>query len=405
MIHDIEFTKKAFDAAKRIDGKDTEYRVIGKPHLRLIVYKNQKSLYVRKGWRGKKYGLTVGTYPIGFKQFERLGNEYCAKVEAGELGSLAARASLSRFFDKAYFPLAKVNKKSWKSDKQRFDTYIRPVIGHYSLNDMQKVLSVQNCLLELPSHLSDRTHDLVRALLSSILSLAIRYELIDKNPVKLVPAKNNCKVRTRTFTDAELEAFIRSCLVECKPDSDSFSFHALCLLLMVLTGMRISECYTAKKSMVAPDLSAIYLPNPKQRKPHTVFLSKQAQWVVKTAMEASWSEWLFPSALKQDEPIAYPRSVFIRICKRAGIAVKGGDHPIQDGFPKEPVSPHCGRKAYCSYILNQTGDVRLASKIIGHSTLSVTEKHYAFYQDARLQSVVRDVAGEMTANISAFPTV
>ena len=405
MFIEIDYTKKAFEAAVRIDNKDTEYKVKGKAHLRLIVYKNRKSLMVRKCWRGKRYPKTLGSFPtMTLKTFERLANEYCERIEAGELNKLSRRVTLNRFFDRIYLELAKKNKKSWKSDEGRYKLYVRGVIGNNWLEDI-KSYSVQCLLSGLPEHLSDSSHDLIRALLSSIFSLAVKYELLDKNPVSVVPARNNCKVNTRILTEAELIAFIQSCLTEADPAKDNFSFHALCLLLMIFTGMRIGNCCSIRKDMISPDYTVIYLRDTKQGKPQTVFLSKQAQWVVKTAASLSWNDYTFPSALKDDSPISYPRSVFVRICKRAGIAVNGSDHPIQAGFPTEPFNIHAGRKSFCSHILKLTGDIKLASTLIGNSTLSVTAKHYAFFHDERLKNVVENVADDMTANIVNFPAL
>ena len=405
MFIEIDYTKKAIEAAERINNKDTECVFKGKAYLRLMLYKNRKSLMVRKCWKGKRYSKTLGSFPtMNLKTFERLANEYCERIEAGELNKLSRRVTLNRFFDRIYLELAKKNKKSWKSDLGRFNLYIREVIGEYCLEDI-KSFNIQCLLNGLPEHLSDSSHDLIRALLSSIFSLTIKYELLDKNPVKVIPARNNCKVNTRILTEAELIAFIQSCLTEADPAKDNFSFHALCLLLMIFTGMRIGNCCSIRKDMISPDYTVIYLCDTKQGKPQTVFLSKQAQWVVKTAASLSWNDYVFPSALKDDSPISYPRSVFVRICKRAGIAVNGSDHPIQAGFPVEPFNIHSGRKSFCSHILKLTGDIKLASTLIGNSTLSVTAKHYAFFHDERLKNVVENVTDDMTASIVNFPTL
>jgi integrase len=405
MFIEIDYTKKAFETAVRIDNTDTEYKVKGKSHMRLLVYKNRKSLMVRKCWQGKRHSKTLGSFPtMNLKVFERLAHEYCERIEKGELNKLSRRVTLNRFFDRIYLELAKKNKKSWKSDLGRYNLYVRGEIGEYWLGDI-KSFGVQCLLSDLPEHLSDSSHDLIRALMSSIFSFAIKFELLDKNPVSVIPARNNCKVNTHIPTEAELIAFIKACLVEADPAKDNFSFHALCLLLMIFTGMRISECCSVRKDMIDPDYNAIYLANTKQGKPDTKFLSKQARWVVKTAASASWNDYVFPSTVKDNLPISYPRSVFVRICKRAGIAVNGSDHPIQDGFSTEPFHIHAGRKSFCSYVLKQTGDIRLASTLLGHSTLSVTEKHYAFFHDSRLQNVVSAVADDMTASIVNFPTL
>ena len=59
---------------------------------------------------------------------------------------------------------------------------------------------------------------------------------------------------------------------------------------------------------------------------------------------------------------------------------------------------------FCSHVLKATGDIHIASGLLGHSTISVTEKHYAFHQDKRLSSVVDQVANSLLTDITDFPS-
>lgn len=401
MFYDIELTKSAFDKAQQVDGKVTEYRVKGKEHLRLIVNNVKRTLTVRLCFQGRRRSKAIGTYPhMRLSTFERLANEYCEHIQSGELNALAFKVTLTTFFYDAFLKLAQKNgKRSWKDDEGRFRLYVKDIIGHMILANI-KSYHIQSLLNNLPDHLSDGSHDLIRALISVIFSTAIKYELLDKNPVKIIPARNNIKVRKRTLTNTEYVPFIKSLLIECDPSSDNFSFHCLALLLALLTGMRIGNCISLRRDMLSGSRDKIFLTSDdtKQKKTQTVPLSKQATWVINTAISMSWNEFVFPSTINTESSISYPRSAFRRVCKRAGIKVSGENGDVDYITSDEPLQIHSLRKSFCSTVMRNT-DLVQASFLLGHSDISVTRKHYAFYQDEQLAETVGGASDSMLAGI------
>ncbi|HEY9029756.1 MAG TPA: tyrosine-type recombinase/integrase [Kangiella sp.] len=414
MYHDINFTLKAFNTAQRINNEDTEYRVKGKEHLRLSVNKNTKSLRVRTSINGNRINKKIGNYPqLGLKAFEKIANELMERYRSGGNLILANKVTLDRFFERIYFPDAKKRKASWKNDESRYRLYIKPVLGSLTLPEIRPY-HIQKLLNKLPEHLSDRSYDLIRALLSVMLNKAVKLELLEKNPCRSIPARNNCRVVRRYLTDAELPVFIEACFVEVDPHSEIFSHPVLALLLSLFTGIRIGNCCSITLDMISEDSKTLYLPKTKSGKGQTIYLSKTAQWIIRQALTLNPSKYIFPSPLSNDAPITYPKSAFIRVCARAGIACAGSNHPLKEGFPTENLTIHCLRKTFATIVLNHfstelgesnTSSIEVVRQLLGHANQRVTRDHYAFSNDVSLMKGVEIAANVMTNNIRKLPLI
>ncbi len=412
MFHDIDFNKKAFDAAIRIGDKDTEYRVKGKEHLRLIVYRTKKALMVRHTFQRVRKSKKIGSHPMmRLGLFELLGNEFIEAMESGGNYSLALKATFNQYFYQIYLENAKKNKLSWKDDESRYRLYVAPIIGEMVLAKI-KPFHIQNLLISLPTHLSDRSHDLIRALMSVTFNNAIKHELIDKNPCRTTSAKNNCNAVERYMESPEFTAFIQSCLIEADVHSEHFSFQSLCLLFALFTGVRIDNCITLKRSMISADGSYIHLPMTKSGKPQIIYLSTVTQWIVKQALSVSGSEFVFPSPQSATGHITHPASSFRRICKRAGIVCSGSQHSITHGFPTDALTIHCLRKTFATVILNNFSatehqeiktSLDVTSELLGHSNTHITKKHYAFSNNENLKVAVRVAAKYLLKDLPKSP--
>lgn len=415
MFHDINFTRKAFNAAIAINGVTTEYRVIGKPHLRLVVHPSgKKPLMVRHSFNRQRKSKNLGSYPMmPLAVFEQLANEFIETMESGGNYSLALKVTLDQYVKQVYLPDAMKTKRSWADDESRYRLYVAPAIGEKVLAKI-KPYHVKGLLDSLPEHLSDRSHDLIRALMSVIFNKLISHELIFKNPCRTTSSRNNCNAIERYMGELECTAFINACLVEVDIESASFSFQSLCLLFALLTGVRIGNCITLKRSMLAKDQTEVYLPTTKSKKPQTIYLSSFAQWVIQQALSVSNSEFVFPSALGKTGHITHPASSFRRICARAGIACSGSSHEIKEEFPSEVLTIHCLRKTFATVILNNdsvvhdakhTHSLTTVSSLLGHANTSITRKHYAFSDGVQSKYAVEAAAQSMFKKITNMPNL
>jgi len=397
MVYDIKLTAKAVKAAKRVDDQDTEYRVVGKPHLRIVVCKTQVSLRVKTNVRNRRKCKTLGIFPfMTLATFERLGDEFYEK----ELHSKHPQfrdVTLDQFFYEVHLPIAKKTIRTWKGVEALYVNHIQEALGHCALENIQS-LDVQQVLNGSASDGSDATFNRVRAVVHRSFTLAVNFGLLDRNPCKAIPARKEDNVVERVMCSAEVTGFIRACL------SQSASLQHLSLLLALLVGGRIGNIISIEKEAIAPDLTHVIFKKTKSGKHQLVPLSEQARWVVQRALSLSdeGSPYLFPSSRTRTGFIAYPRNAFQRICAEAGIAVTGGKHPITPGFPSEPLTIHCLRKTFSSAVLEYTKDLHCSSTLLGHSDIKVTQR-YAFTSQARLAEAVNGASQLMACDVPNFP--
>lgn len=403
MYHEIEFTQSAITNAVRIGGKDTFYQVLNHKHLHIRVYENKTTLAVQHTFEGKRLNKRVGTFPMmKLTTFKQLADELVEKMESGGNYSLGLRVTLDDYFHQVYLPDAKKNKRSWSDDESRYRLYISPKIGQIKLAKI-KPYHVRNLLSSLPEHLSNRSHDLILALMSVTFNKAIFHEVIDKSPCRTSKPIGSCNVIERYMDEPEYTAFINACLFEADVTSDRFTLQSICLLFALFTGVRIGNCISLTRSMLSKCKTAIYLPatHTKTKKPQTIYLSTFAQTIVQRALSVSDDEHIFPSEIGSTGHISKPNSSFRRICKRAGIACAGSDHTINSNFPTETLSIHCLRKTLATVVRNNysTGvvldeeSIKAACALLGHSNSNVTTTHYAF-SNGNLEKHAAEVASQ-----------
>ncbi|WP_022942937.1 tyrosine-type recombinase/integrase [Psychromonas hadalis] len=404
MIHPLELKNKAIENACCVDGVNTQYKFITLPYCRLFVGKNDvKKLKVCKYKNGRPKYVDIGIYPaIKVKDIERLANAIYQKLTGTDIAVLADEVIIDDYFNTVYLPYSRKTKKSWADDESRYRCHVKAVLGHMFISAV-KTIHVASLINNLPERLSLETCDRIRSLLSAIFSSAERLELIERNPVKYVPAYNKCEIDKRILSTEETVAYMESAFVEANPNGDCFSHSALALILLLLTGMRVSNGINLTRKQISADCTQLLLTDTKQGKEQLIYLSEPAQWVVKTAMHMSCNQYLFPSPRKPDSPISYPRSTFVRICKRAGIAVRGNAGKGGEGFSSEPVRIHTLRKTFASTAIAAGVDVYTVSKLLGHGSVSVTEKHYAFVKSEILSSAVQNIGKSMIPQCLDLP--
>jgi len=400
MIYDIPFTKKAFDTIQRIDNKDTEYRVIGKPHLRVFVYKTRVSLAARSS-KGRRPCKTFGTYPLmNLRTFERLGDEWYRR-QLNLDGPDYSRVTYDQFFFELHLPYIKQRHTDWRKTEQQYLRHVQPHLGHLKFPEIKtyQFMRVLNAMHD--SGLSDATKNRIRSLMHRSCSLGVKFEILDRNPCSVIEKYTEDNIVERFLTLLEAAAFIKSAL------DDQNSLQGLAVLAAVFIGGRIHNIISLKKSDLAPDLSTATFTRTKSKKNQVIPLSEQAQWIHQQALSLSdkSSPYVFSSTRSQSGHIAYPLATFKRICERARIATTGCDYEIDPAFPKEPLTIHCLRKSFGSAVLAHTGDIHCSSKLLGHCSVDVTSNRYAFYQQARVQEAVEGAATVLTEHVTNFPKI
>ncbi|MBE0507523.1 MAG: tyrosine-type recombinase/integrase [Marinospirillum sp.] len=376
----VPLTKKGIELAVAIDGKPTEYKVEGDARLRVYSTPHSTTLGVKLNAFNKRFHKRLGRYPeVSLTQFKQMAEAYIQDINLS-YGLLGSNISVTQLFDTHYKPRIQARKSTYKEDISKFDRVIRHEIGSLSLKEVRSY-HLERVLDKLRSKgVKPATINRYRSLMHALFKYAHQNGLINYNPCSVIQRERENNIIERYLSEAEGVAFINACLLEMNNPG------VQALMFSYFTGLRIKNARTLRREHLADDLSSITLLT-KSGKNQTFPLSVFAQEVIKHALSMSGGEYVFPSPLNPLNPVSYPRAVMQRICKRAGIAVKGIEVEVQPGFSRKPVSIHSLRKTFSNRIMAETGSIYACCELLGHSSVEVTRRYLSISQEEQ-QAVV-----------------
>lgn len=350
------------------------------PYLLMKVGKKRKSFYVDFWHRNQHYQRKLGVFPaMTVDAFAREGERIYREVLGG--GVLSTKLTLSAFFISIYVPIIKIKNRSYRDDVERFKNHVHPVLGTIQMTDIRSI-QLEQLFNKLASSMAPATVNHVRALLHRMYEVAIRHDYVNTNPVKKTDSFKVDNVVNRIMTPQEIERFIAECMKETNDPS------VMALLFALLTSPRIGNICELKWSQVSFTEETMLLEHTKSGKNLLVPLSDEAIAILHLRMEFRTGEYVFSKDPAGQIPISYPRSVFTRICKQAGISTTGALHNGREGFPATPLTIHCLRKTNSSLFLQAHNDIYMCKELLGHSNVKTTER-YSFYLPQQFKDAVK----------------
>ena len=207
----IKFTAARIKFLEPVPGKQVDY-----------FDKDMSGFFVRVSPRGRKsFGvmyrtgtrfrrLTIGTYPLLSLADAR--QEAVKALRSSELGHDPATEKheerhASTFEEVAAEYLekhAKPKKKSWKEDERIINRYLLPEFGKQQAASIQR-RAIREFLERKAAANAPIMANRIRALLRKIFNWAITTDILDNNPVFLVPAPAKIHQRDRVLTEDELK--------------------------------------------------------------------------------------------------------------------------------------------------------------------------------------------------------
>lgn len=189
--------------------------------------------------------------------------------------------------------------------------------------------------------------------------------LIQKNPMKKIQQLKNQRKAKDFISDEDFKRLIGQL------DKSYFSEHRdlVMIILMIDTGMRLGEC----SLLLIEDLNLtkkqilLRAENTKGRKDRIVFFSSKSETILRRWLQFkdryAESDYLFP-VKNNGSPISVSNfeTNFKKYLRRAGL--------------NESTSPHCLRNNFAKRCLMNGMDIFTLSKILGHSSVKVTEEAY-----------------------------
>lgn len=237
-------------------------------------------------------------------------------------------------------------------------------------NDKQKLTNFPERRRDYRQKVSNTTiNNYLRNLKVFFIWLDNQY-ILDKNPMKNVKQLRNCRKPKEFLSDESFKKLVTSLDKSYFPEHRDLTM----IMLMFDTGMRLGECCR----LLVTDLDLLGKrinlreEETKGRKSRVVYFSPKTERVLRRWLQYkdrfAETDYVFPSR-RDGSPVDVSgfESNFARYLKRFGI--------------EEQVSPHCLRNNFAKRCLMNGMDIYTLSRILGHSSVTVTEQAYLDLND------------------------
>lgn len=192
--------------------------------------------------------------------------------------------------------------------------------------------------------------------------------IINKNPTQNLPSIKPTRKHKPLLSENELFLLFRS--------FDTSTFHGFrdwtIARLMLDTGCRVGECLEVTPADVHLRNNALLLRYTKNHKERFVYFSAKMARNLKSWMDYvdryTDSPWLFPSIRGKKMDIRNFERALAKAGERVGVKV----------------TPHQLRNNFAKYYLMNGGDWATLSRLLGHSSVEVTQKAYLDFTDREI---------------------
>jgi integrase len=315
---------------------------------------------------GKLHRVATG-YPVATKATKEAASRRATEIE------LAIRArvhgwtkdipTVAQYWSKTYRPTYTVRKRAPQRDDQVM-AHALPVLGSFQLDEVKKsdcerylnqrrTAASANPRRKTPGCIAEGTVQRERSFLHALFQQAVEDGVLDRNPWRKVERRDYA-VRDRVLTEAEQIHL----LARLSPRFQRF------VLFLLGTGIRLEECRGIDPGRDLHLAERWVRVTGKFGKSREVPLPAELVPVLNEQLAADGTLW-------RQNPQRL-REVIANACQAR--------KRRKDGVISRPaiphLSPHALRHTFGHRWLVNGGDIYTLSKILGHASVAVTEKHY-----------------------------
>ena len=354
----VRLTRRKIDrlpAAKRDKGENYYDEVLA--GFGITAYPSgRKSFFIEYGPKNKRRRMTLGRYgTLNLDDARAMAKEKLFAVVQGEdpLVDRAERRAMPTFGDwvDSYMEDVKRRKKAPRED-QRFLTRARKLWEHRPLD----AITAEDVRRAMAGESADDHPIRGNRWLASVracLAAAWRADIIPDNPAARVRLNRENPPRSRVLSDDELKGVVEA----VNGLKDEFARTAL--LLLITTGARLSEVLRAKWEDVDLDAATWRIPSPKAGIPQIVPLHPGTVDLLR-ALPRTTGPWVIPGRNPQ-KPRADLKKPWADVKKEAKVT---------------DITIHDLRRTFGLTAAKSAG-LHVASKLLRHSDVRVTERVYA----------------------------
>ena len=382
------FTKRGIEALPAHDpdspSREKEYADADCTGLHLRVSKGGRRFFQHR-YRafGRKKCMSLGEFPAVSLQEARQrvaeNKSLLAKDKDPAEDRVRAKGDLTfaEFAEQRYLPHAKDHKKTWDDDVWKVEKILNPALGKLRLSCItQRDISQLHGKEKARTSATSANH--VLSTLKRMLNLAVKWELIEKNPAGGQEKFKEPPQRERYLSEEEIPRFLRA----LEGDEDRLSVAAIRLLLF--TGCRRSEVVSLKWDQVKIGEGRFLLRDTKNGRSRSVHLNAKGKEVLEELAErrdlearTRESEYVFPSRQGTRKGHLFDlRKPFQKACEEAGI---------------ENFRTHDLRHTFASVAVRSGASLFDVQKLLGHQDIAMTQR-YAHLSDAGLKRATEGVS-------------
>lgn len=277
----------------------------------------------------------------------------------------ASEQTVSEYFYSTFADDARPRKKSWKTDKSRFESRIKAALGDYKLSEVTPYHLYQFVTSQADLSAASRNRQI--ALLKKMFSFAVELGFLPSNPAISLRLFKECNAGRHVLNNAEVAALNEA--LDCCSNVNV----AVLVRLLMLTGMRLGEALGLQWRDIDWDNHYAMLFVTKNSTQRAVPLSNSAIALLTEHRQRNTdAAWLFPSPVNADKPLSNPYKTLHAIRKDAGLT---------------NWTAHSCRTWFASCAINNGASLMEVSAALGHSSIAITQKNYAFVSAVALRNV------------------
>jgi integrase len=291
--------------------------------------------------------------------------------------------TFAEFFEQTYLPLVKAN-KSYKAylTEQSLYKWIFPVVGDKPLPAISPLH-----LERIKKSLADagRSPGTIRYTLALIRQCFNQAKILNlfegDNPVSKVKMPHADNRRVRFLSHTEADVLLRELAESNKQLHDM-------ALLSLHTGMRAGEIFNLAWSDVDLERQTLFLKDTKSRRNRTAYLTEQTLIMLIQRKEIDGTGYVFKN--RNGGKIQEVTNSFTPVIKKLGFNAGITDRRNRVVF-------HTLRHSFASWCVEAGVDLYTVKTLLGHSTLSMTER-YSHLSQGTLQEAVRKLDRKIKEN-------
>jgi integrase len=322
----------------------------------------------------------LGRRPFTLKERRALAEQQNQEVAARKKEELLARKTFDEFWTEFYAPVAAGSKKekTWQDEQGQYENWIKPIIGDTPIREISTFALERIKKQLIAKKRTIRTQHAVLATCRQVFNLALRLQMIEANPIRQMRLPRSDNRRQRFLSREEAGELLAAA------KRYSLQLHDICLLSLH-TGLRAGEIFNLRWEDIDRENETILVRDPKSGRNRYAYLTAATKSMLERRRATAIHDVVFHQA--NGSPLREVSRTFERIVGELGWNKGQTD-------PRLKVVFHTLRHTFASWLVQQGTPLYTVAKLMGHSTLSMTER-YAHLAPEGLRAAVKNLENHL----------